>query len=313
MDVTALYPSIPIKDGLHRVQQLLVHYHLKLDVFAKKVELIVKLLKLVLESNIALYDGVYYLQVIGTAMGTPVAPNFAILFMYSVEQQLVDCFFRSGKLLFYTRYIDDILAAFRDSSSAREFWTAFNKLHEAIHVSGSTAARSVDFLDLTIYHGSRFHSANQLDVRTFEKIQNSHLFLTFSSAHTPKSKEAFVVEAVARLIRTNSSFTNFVSLKKLLFLRLTQRGYPHYKLRRWMNKVKFSQREQLLQRKIKPSSGSAPMFISRYHPTLPKLFNLAQVLREHWPIHNFGFDRPPLLGYSLPRSLKAKVNAVGSQ
>ena len=46
--------------------------------------------KLVLTSNYFIFDGKMYLLKQGTAMGTRMAPNYAIIFMHSVEQEILN-------------------------------------------------------------------------------------------------------------------------------------------------------------------------------------------------------------------------------
>ena len=54
------------------------------------VEFLIKLLKLVMESNIFTFDNEFWIQLIGTSMGTRVAPTYANLFMGKLEKQLLD-------------------------------------------------------------------------------------------------------------------------------------------------------------------------------------------------------------------------------
>ena len=55
----------------------------------EKSEFIGTLAKLVLTSNYFTFNRKMYLQKQGSAMGTRIAPNYAIIFMHSVEQEML--------------------------------------------------------------------------------------------------------------------------------------------------------------------------------------------------------------------------------
>ena len=55
----------------------------------EKSEFIGTLAKLVLTSNYFTFNRKMYLQKQGTAMGTRMAPNYATIFMHSVEQEML--------------------------------------------------------------------------------------------------------------------------------------------------------------------------------------------------------------------------------
>ena len=94
VDVVGLYPSIPHKDGLEALR-------LALDGREEKsvsTQSLLDLSKCVLENNVFEHNGEVFKQKQGTAIGTKMAPNYAILFMSALEE----------KILEWWRYIDDI-------------------------------------------------------------------------------------------------------------------------------------------------------------------------------------------------------------
>ena len=64
------------------------------------------LIDLILKHSTFTFCGKYYLQTNGTAMGTKMAPAYAIIFMESVENSFLSSF--PLKSTVYYRYIDDI-------------------------------------------------------------------------------------------------------------------------------------------------------------------------------------------------------------
>jgi hypothetical protein len=75
-DVKSLYPSIPIEYGIQAVG-----YMLRVFQFysADEISFLIELLNWVLTNNYLEYNNQIYLQISGTAMGTPVAVTYSNL------------------------------------------------------------------------------------------------------------------------------------------------------------------------------------------------------------------------------------------
>ena len=85
VDVSSLYTSIRHQDGITALK----HWLIENGTPREKAEFIGVLAKLVLTSNYCTFNGKLYLQKQGTAMGTRMAPNYAIIFMHSVEEEVL--------------------------------------------------------------------------------------------------------------------------------------------------------------------------------------------------------------------------------
>jgi hypothetical protein len=68
------------------------------------------LLNWVLSYNYCTFEDKAYLQIEGTAMGTPVATSYANIFLYGIEHKLLTKY----KPTNYKRHIDDIFAIYDD-------------------------------------------------------------------------------------------------------------------------------------------------------------------------------------------------------
>ena len=66
---------------------------------------------MILKSNAFRFGNEYYRQITGPAMGTPMAPNYAKLFMDNFEQNLLHDYSQKTRLspLVWFRFIDDII------------------------------------------------------------------------------------------------------------------------------------------------------------------------------------------------------------
>ena len=82
LDVSSLYNNIPHKDGLDACRFFLNNASTSNDL---PVESILKLVELVLENNHFQFNKENYMQEMGTAMGSPMAPAYSSLFMGKLE------------------------------------------------------------------------------------------------------------------------------------------------------------------------------------------------------------------------------------
>jgi hypothetical protein len=77
IDVCGLYTNIPVEEGLDAVREALEDRENK----ETSTEFLIRLLEIVLKSNIFEFNSELFLQLIGTAMGTKCAPNYSNIFM----------------------------------------------------------------------------------------------------------------------------------------------------------------------------------------------------------------------------------------
>ena len=78
-----------------------------------------------------MFDGKIYDQINGIAMGSPLAPTLANLFMGHNEEKWIENF-EGVKPVFYRRYVDDIFAVFENREEALIFFEYLNKQHANI-------------------------------------------------------------------------------------------------------------------------------------------------------------------------------------
>ena len=100
-------PVIPNNDGL---QALKCHLDLRPEQ-QPPTNTFVRLAELVLNLNCFDFDGNYYQQVGGVAMGTKMGPNYACLFVGYIERKMLQEYQGRNSDL-YKWYIDDVLSAF---------------------------------------------------------------------------------------------------------------------------------------------------------------------------------------------------------
>ena len=102
------------------------------------------------------FNEVYYDQVDGCSMGSPLAPALANLFMGHNENKWLHN--NSVKIpVFYKRYVDDILAIFQNDTDATEFLNYLNNQHTNISFTlEKESNKKLAFLDTLLDKNNDF-------------------------------------------------------------------------------------------------------------------------------------------------------------
>ena len=86
LDLKSMYSNIPTEEGIEAFRK-------ELDKREDKTiptDFLIKLLRLVLESNVFEFDKEFWIQLLGTAMGTRAAPTYANIFMNQLETEMLE-------------------------------------------------------------------------------------------------------------------------------------------------------------------------------------------------------------------------------
>ena len=87
LDITCLYSNIPHNEGIQSIEEVLAIHRPPSNLPHNSY--ISELLEVVLTNNHFEFNGTFYHQVPGTAMGTKLAPSYANLFMTKFEEKYV--------------------------------------------------------------------------------------------------------------------------------------------------------------------------------------------------------------------------------
>jgi hypothetical protein len=226
-DVESLYPSIDINRGLDALSEAL-----KLKGTDSETRFfIVQLTRWVLMNNVTEFNGKLYLQTRGTAMGTPCAVVFACIFMGTIERKAWNFLGRMNiyPLLNY-RFIDDLLIIVNSADDAQKILDTFNDIDPFIKLTGDISNDTANFLDLTLYKGSRFYHSNKFDLDVYQKPSNLFLFLPPSSCHPEHVFKGWIQGYLSRL-RVNCTDDIIHYLRRQQFWdQLLARGYAEVDL-----------------------------------------------------------------------------------
>ena len=118
-------------------------------------EFLARLLELVLKHNIFEFNGQFYKQLIGTAMGTKCAPNYSDLFMArKIDCEILKLAAKHGEGIFpirlFKRFLDDIVMLWCGTvDSLHSFIKEINTINPSIQFTLSHTFLATDLEDTT--------------------------------------------------------------------------------------------------------------------------------------------------------------------
>ena len=218
-DASAMYTNIDTNTGIKA-------FHDLFDRYAEEIPtdfpqgLFLHVLEIVMNNNVFSFGDTFWLQTDGTAMGTPAAPLYSII-TYGVHENTVLLPRYGRNLLYYKRFIDDILGIWIDTPS--KTWdqfkidvNQFGKLQWNIEEPSVTTT----FLDLRLTI-----QRNKIVTSTFQKPMNLYLYIPPLSAHPKSCFKGFITGEILRYWNQNSNEEDFISLTSQFIQRLLQRGH----------------------------------------------------------------------------------------
>ena len=264
IDVSALYTNIPHKEGISRCDQQLE----KLGATENEREICKIFLNLILTNNYFEFFDETYLQISGTAMGTRCAPNYAILFMANLEEEMLST--SPMEPIMWKRYIDDIFLIWnRKEEELTEFLIYLNSYHSTIKFTEEHSAGGIPFLDTFV-----FIENNQLKTRLYRKPTDNKQYLHYSSCHPKQHKDAIPFGLLVRAKRICTEKKDFEVEATRILRTLHQRGYPPIVLEKALTRISDIDRDILLKPRTK-TNDERIRYIMTYNPSNPDMKTIA--------------------------------------
>ena len=174
-DVTALFTSTPVQKSLEIIFETLTQD----DTLPSRTNLtaaqVRDLLAVCLHTTYFVHDGVIYSQIEGAAMGSPVSPIVANLFMEWFESHAIETFIYELKL--WRRYVDDTMVILSDAL-LEDFTLHINSVHPAISFTREEEEDGcIAMLDAKITKGPE----GKLSFSVYRKKTHTDQYLQFQS------------------------------------------------------------------------------------------------------------------------------------
>lgn len=341
IDVVGLYPNIPQDEGMFAFLEKIRDPKFR-DQTVPTLFLM-DLLHIVLTCNIFVFNGRYYLQEWGTAIGTRVAPTYANIFMGWLEEKLLKGWKGTIPDL-WKRFIDDVFSVWKGTEQELlEFLEYINNAHPTIKFTagyrtktedvkvkwkkdhglivnrenlGNLRPRSVDFLDTTVWIDELGKFQTDLFVKDTDKVT----YLLPSSAHPGHITKNIPYSLGYRLKRICSSDYNFKIRREELKVNLKSRGYTDKVLENALTRVDLISRNEALKKVERKKNTNRIVFATTYDPRLP---SITAIVKKHYnmckndPDFENSFPETPIVGYRRSKNIgeyltRAKLYPINS-
>ena len=221
-DVSSLFTNVPLNETIDlccEMWQNNVSSNTTLDVVAFR-----KLLKFATSNVRFLFNENWYEQIDGVAMGSPLAPTLASIFLSKLESKID--LYSSVKPKVYKRYVDDIFLVFSNPDDVSPFLDYMNSLHRNINFTVEVEQNScLPFLDLLVEKTSK-----GFETEIFRKNTDTGLYTTPNSFCDFKYNRNMIKGLIYRSWTLSSTFKKADKSIVKLFSLLNNNGYSNFLL-----------------------------------------------------------------------------------
>lgn len=309
-DVESFYTNVDVDGTLSVLREGLESLELEGEVDPQATR---DLIEVVMATNCFSFNGKFFHQRQGIAMGTACAPAFANCNLGVSEilvEDIVNCRSHTSGLVLYARYIDDIFLVFKGKKAACEsFLENLSSSLKPFTISWEICSTSqrTSFLDIEFFFEGRFGDLG-LQTKVFRKKLNKHQYIPWSSAHPLTVKRAFVKAELTRFMVISSKQVLFEERRQEFIEALHRRGYPTGILRDWIKQVAYRDRAWTLS-KSKSSSRGLPLMLPSEYDEVWEYVDLKEVfgvMMDSWG--HLGVPLPESLMGPLIKSLRRTDN-----
>ena len=239
-DVESLFTNVDVDKAITILAQKMDQNTKWMTKTRMSKERVLKLSQMCIKSNHFVFQKQNYSQTFGLAMGSPLSPLLANLFMEELEEKAQNqC---QNSILFYRRYVDDCLVIAKTPEDLHSILAVFNRIDPNGRIR-LTIEDEIDgklpFLDCLL---NRENGTLQLSV--YRKPTNSGRVVHFQSAQ-PTSQKAGIIDSLARRCHQISS-TQEVLLKEKLYLRnsFTACGFPEKFIEKHLDPIRAARKRE---------------------------------------------------------------------
>ena len=215
-DISSLFTNVPLAETIEICADVLYRDDSTAPPFPRKI--FVELMQTATSSVEFSFNNNMHRQIDGVAMGSPLGPALANIFVGYQEARL---FKNVERPLAYFRYVDDTFAAFKCEDDCNTFLSQLNSLHPSLRFTYEKESnRSLPFLDVLVERtDSKFLTS------IYRKPTFTGQYLRWNSFSPRKRKINLIGTLVHRAVMICSKSRLDSELTKIRSI-LLQNGYP---------------------------------------------------------------------------------------
>ena len=237
-DVSALFTSVPVDPTLNIIKDLLVKDHTLKERTVMEVGDIILLLEFCLKNTYFSFQDQFCEQVEGAAMGSPVSPIVANLYMEYLEQKALST--APNPPRFWHRFVDDTFVIHKEVNK-QGFLQHINSVDPAIKftVEDNKEDGSIPFLDTVV----KPEADGTLSITVYRKPTHTDQYLQWDSHHHLSAKFS-VIHTLSHRASTVCSKPELLQQEKdHLRKALTKCKYPKWALDKVEKRLNRSTRQ----------------------------------------------------------------------
>jgi hypothetical protein len=295
-DAVSMYTNINSQHALSEIKIFLNESPLIIDLNLNH-RAILEAIDIIMNHNVFRFGDTTWLQLGGTAMGTPPAPMYATLYFAIHEARVLPLF---PEIPLYCRYIDDGFGLWcpLPHSTMDDDTTRWNLFQKTMNTYGDLTWEfpergcTTPFLDLTVSIDPVTCTVN---FALYEKALNLYLYLPAHSAHPPGVVKGLTAGMQGRFIELNSCPIQQRTCSKKFLNRMKVRGHNTRELIPILRSTmaKYNPPQTPLHRvpvNTLPEKNRVFLHVN-YHPGDPPSRRLQAMFQEHM-VHPS--NEPPL-------------------
>ena len=302
-DAVSMYNNIDTEHAIAVISWWLDDLHARGELpFAFPLEAVKSAMVTIMRNNVFEWGDLYFLQLLGTAMGTSSAVMWATLYFAYHE---VHCLIpnHGDRLFYFKRFINDIFGVWTGTTTQwKTFCTDVNNFG-ILRWEIETPTTAVTFLDLSLSI-----TGNKIVSKTFQKPENLFLYLPASSAHPQGCIKGTVYSLINRYYRHNTNRKDYIFYVAELYRHLLNRGWEIIYIRQLIMDATTKIEERGSRPRTPPTSKSddESLYIHlEYHPddiSRQKLRQLYDKCCGELFLKELGIERPTI-AYSRPKNI----------
>ena len=272
-DVKALFTSVPTKSAVNIIKQLLEDDKELQQRTTMTVQNIICLLEFCLNNTNFIFQGNYYEQTEGAAMGSPLSPIIANIYMEAFEKQAIST--APHPPIFWRRFVDDTFVVIQKTKED-SFFNHLNTIDERIQFTReeSRSDGSMPFLDTLV----TINEDGSLSTKVYRKKTHTDLYLQWDSHHSIAAKYSVIntLHHRARAVCSNKQLLEEEEehLQKVL----TENKYPMWALNRVKIKNKATKNQE--QRRPKNTNTNTTIGSKKSYMVLPYVKGLSESMKN---------------------------------
>ncbi|MEL6802794.1 MAG: reverse transcriptase domain-containing protein, partial [Bacteroidota bacterium] len=229
-DVSSLFTNVPLQETINICKNAL--FNLNLNTSSLSADSFDLLMNQVTSSVEFSFNNCMYRQVDGVAMGSPLGPALANIFVGYYEKILFSSVERPPV---YVRYVDDTFAMFEDVADCREFHDRINNLHSCLRFTKEEEddCGRLPFLDVLV---ERNCSQAKMLTSVYRKPSFSGEYVRWNSFCDQKRKINLIKTLTHRALTICSEEKLQDELGNIREL-LIRNGYPESRIHNAINQV----------------------------------------------------------------------------